>query len=220
MKSAVKYKYKGKFNPLKLKSDNIDRLSTAIVEDNTKLLELGCSTGFMSQYFSTQKKCSVYGVDINNLALKSAQKHCQKTICGDVDDKQTWKKIKAFAPFDIVFASAIIEHLKDETKFLQNIKKILKPKGLLIITIPNVSHWRNRLNLFFGKWDYKEYGLLDKTHLRFFTYYSFQKLLKENGFKVIDLKIDPAGGIKFFNLIAKYFPNFYAHQVVYKAQKL
>lgn len=207
----IKYGYQGKFNPLKLESTNIDRLSTALVPENSKVLELGCATGFMSRYFRRRLHCQVIGVDINP-AVKP-------TIIGNLEDKQTQNEIKQAGPYDVVFASAIIEHLKDPEVALQLIKSVLKPQGLLIITTPNVAHWSLRLKLLRGHWDYEDYGLLDRTHLRFFTYFSFQKLIQSAGFKVIAVKIDPAGGVKYFNWLFKYFPNFYAHQICIQAQK-
>ena len=207
----IKYCYQGRFDPLKLEATNIDRLSTALVPENSKVLELGCATGFMGQYFRRHLHCQVTGVDINP--------DVKPDIVGDLNSKVTWTKIKKFQPFDLVFASAIIEHLPNPEATLQLIKAVLKPEGMLIITAPNVAHWRLRLKLLCGHWDYEDYGLLDRTHLRFFTYFSFQKLIRSAGFKVIAVKIDPAGGVKYFNWLFKYFPNFYAHQICIQAQK-
>lgn len=205
----VKYDYVGKFDPFKLEPTNIDRLSTALVPEKSHVLELGCATGFMSQYFKDKLHCQVVGVDINP-AVKP-------TIIGDLEDKQTQTQIKHSGPYDVVFASAIIEHLKEPEALLQLIKSVLKVNGILIITTPNVAHWRQRLNLLLGRFDYQDYGLLDRTHLRFFTYFTFQKLIQSAGFKIIAVKIDPAGGFKYFNWLFKFFPNFYAHQICLKA---
>jgi SAM-dependent methyltransferase len=205
----IKYCYQGKFDPLKLEPTNIDWLSTALVPENSKVLELGCATGFMSQYFRRRLHCQVIGVDINP--------NVKPDITGDLNLPATWAKIKKFKPFDVVFASAIIEHLPNPEATLQLIKAVLKPQGQLIITAPNVAHWRLRLKLLRGHWDYEDYGLLDKTHLRFFTYYSFQKLISDAGFKIKQVLLDPAGGVKYFNWLFKYFPNFYAHQICIKA---
>ncbi|MDZ7587003.1 MAG: methyltransferase domain-containing protein, partial [Patescibacteria group bacterium] len=94
----IKYQYSGKFDPYKLKIDNIDRLSTAFMPKNAKVLELGCATGFMSRYFKTKLHCQVVGVDINPAT--------KPDIVGDIQQQNTWHKIKLQAPYDIVFASA------------------------------------------------------------------------------------------------------------------
>lgn len=206
----IKYRYQGKFNPDKLAMDNIDRLSTALVPKNSKVLELGCATGFMSQYFRQHLHCRVTGVDINPSV--------KPKICGDLNSPATWARIKKLKPFDVVFASSVLEHLPSPETTLQLIKSVLKPQGLLIVTLPNIAHWRQRLNLLRGRWDYQEYGLLDRTHLRFFNYFTGQKLVTDAGFKIKAVKIDPAGGFKYFNWLFKYFSNFYAHQICIQAQ--
>lgn len=205
----IKYAYSGKFDPLQLELTNIDRLSTALVPRNSQVLELGCATGFMSRYFRQHLGCQVIGVDINPVV--------KPDIVGDLNQLSTWKKIKAKASYDVVFASAIIEHLPSPEATLQLIKAVLKPGGLLIITLPNVAHWSLRLKLLRGHWDYEDYGLLDRTHLRFFNYFTSQKLVTDAGFSINQILIDPAGGVKYFNWLFKYFPNFYAHQICIKA---
>ena len=209
LNSKIKYSYSGSFNPDKLNPDNIDRLSTALVPRRSKVLELGCATGFMSKYFQRRLNCQVVGVDINPAA--------KPAIVGDLNLKSTWEKIKPKGQFDVVFASAVIEHLIDPEATLQLIKLVLKPKGRLIITTSNIAHWRMRLALLLGNFDYTDYGALDRTHLKFYTYYTFQRLIQAAGFKLKTIAIDPAGGLKYFNWLAKYWPNFYAHQICIEA---
>ena len=213
----MKYDYQGEFNPEQLKPTNIDRLSTQLVPPNSKLLELGCATGFMSKYFTQVKRCRVFGVEIDPEMAKIASKSCENILVGDLDQPQTWSKIQAVSPFDVIFASAVIEHLQNPWAALQSIKQMLKPHGSLIITTSNIAHWRMRLKLLLGQWSYEDYGTLDNTHLRFFTYHTFQEAVEQAGFTIERLAIDPAGGIKYFNWLARHWPNFYAHQIVIKA---
>lgn len=207
----IKYRYQGKFNPLQLELNNIDRLSTSFVSPNSRLLELGCATGYMSDYFKQKLHCQVTGVDINPLV--------KPDIIGDLNSTSTWKKIAVSGRFDVVFASAILEHLPQPETTLQLIKSVLKPGGKLIVTLPNIAHWCMRLKLLIGRWEYEDYGLLDRTHLRFFNYFTAQKLIATAGFKIKAVKIDPAGGIKYLSWLFKYFPNLYAYQICIKAQK-
>lgn len=218
--SEIKYQYQGKFNPDKLASDNIDRLSTQMIEPKTRVLELGCATGFMSHYLSQTKSCQVIGVDLNSEAIEQAKKHCHQTFVGDLDDEKLWQKLESIEPVDYVLASSVLEHTKDPWIILDRIYQIIRPKGHIVITMPNIAHWRARLHLLTGKWQYQDYGTFDRTHLRFFTYHSMQTLISEAGFIIDQVEIDPAGGIKYLNNIAKYWPNFYAHQVAIKAQRL
>lgn len=219
MTQKFKYSYPGKFNPAKLSPDNIDRLSTSLIPRNSKILELGCATGFMSQYFTDSLGCQVYGVELDSTAARKAAKYTRGVIVGNLDDHHTWKQIKKQGQFEVVFASSVIEHTRDPWTILNHITKVLKPGGQLIITTPNIAHWRARLHLLSGHWDYQDFGTFDNTHLRFFTYHSFQHLVTQAGLTIKKIDIDPAGGIKYFNWLAKHFPNFYAHQVVISATK-
>ncbi|MCX6816331.1 MAG: class I SAM-dependent methyltransferase [Candidatus Beckwithbacteria bacterium] len=211
MALKIKYFHRGQFDPSQLREDNIDRLSTSLVPHGSKVLELGCATGFMGNYLTKKLHCRVIGVDINP-AVKA-------DITGDLAKTSVWQEIKPHRPFDVVFASAILEHLPDPETTLQLIKSVLKPKGILIITLPNVAHWRQRLKLLRGHWDYEDYGLLDQTHLRFFNYFSGQRLITAAGFTINQILIDPAGGLKYFNWLVKHFPNLYAYQICIKANK-
>src|SRR3989344_2277448 len=101
----IKYSYQGKFNPEKLAPDNIDRLSTAMIPDKSKVLELGAATGFMGDWLKTAKRCQVIGVDINS--------ETKPDITGDLDDPSTWRKIEAKGKYGVVLASAVLEQVKD-----------------------------------------------------------------------------------------------------------
>ena len=205
----IKYRYQGKFDPDKLLTTNIDYLSTRLVKPKTKVLELGAATGFMSEHFRKHLGCKVIGVDINSEA--------KPDIAGDLNKLSTWKKIRAQAPYDLVFASSVLEHLPRPETTLQLIKAVLKPQGRLIATTGNVAWWRQRLRALLGKFEYEDYGIMDRTHLRFFTYFTFQKIIRDAGFKIKSVSIDPGGGVKYFNWLIKYWPNLYAQQICVEA---
>jgi len=207
----IKYRYQGKFDPDKLLKTNIDYLSTRLVKPKTKVLELGAATGFMSEHFRKHLGCKVVGVDINPEA--------QPDIVGDLNSISTWKKIRLQSPYDVVFASSVLEHLPSPETTLQLIKAVLKPGGRLIATTGNVAWWRQRLNAVLGRFEYEDYGIMDRTHLRFFTYFTFQELIRDAGFSIKSVAIDPGGGVKYLNWLVKYFPNLYAHQICIYAQK-
>ena len=215
----MKYDYGKEFDPHQLEPTNIAKLSTGFIPKKSNLLELVCATGFMSKYFTQVKQCRVFGVEIDPEMAKIAAKSCENILVGDLDQPQTWSKIQAVSPFDVVFASAVIEHLQNPWAALQSIKQVLKPQGILIVTTSNIAHWRMRLQLLFGRWNYQPYGTLDNTHLRFFTYDTFRDAVEQAGFVIETIAIDPTGGIKYFNWLARHWPNFYAHQIVIRARK-
>ena len=93
------------------------------------------------------------------------------------------KEIKS--QFDYIIFADVLEHLQDPTTVLKDCQGLLNHHGEIIISIPNVAHFSNRLGLLFGIWNYGARGILDKTHLRFYTKSSFQKEIQNCRF-VID----------------------------------
>jgi 2-polyprenyl-3-methyl-5-hydroxy-6-metoxy-1,4-benzoquinol methylase len=93
--------------------------------------------------------------------------------------------------FDFVVYADVLEHLVDPADVLKKSKALLDNRGILIISVPNVAHLWVRLQLMMGQWNYTERGILDKTHLRFFTRRSITKLVEENGFEILMLKVTP-----------------------------
>lgn len=213
----LKYYKNTKFNPEKLDPLNIDRLSTSLIPEGSKVLEIGCATGFMGEYLIKNKKCEVVGIDLAHGEAKEARKRLTSVIEGDIEKDETLEKIKG--KFDVVFASALIEHLKNPNEAIKKWKKFLKRDGVLIITTPNIAHWSMRLALLSGKFDYQEYGILDDTHLHFFTTETFKKLFTENGYKVDEFLIDSVGGghPRIARVLSRYSPNLFAYQMVVKA---
>lgn len=213
----LKYYKNTKFNPQKLNPLNIDRLSTSLIPEKSKVLEIGCATGFMGEYLIKNKKCEVVGVDLGHAEVNEARKRLAAVIEGDIEREDTLRKIKG--KYDVIFASALIEHLKDPNLAIKNWKKFLKKDGFLVVTTPNIAHWSIRVSLLLGKFDYQEYGILDNTHLHFFTTKTFKDLFTKNGYRVEEFLIDSVGGgyPRISRLLSTYFPNLFAYQMVIKA---
>lgn len=208
------------FNPKKLHPLNVDRQSIEQIQNNSRILEIGCATGFMGNYLIKNKKCTVVGVELGVDEAAEARKNLSKVIVGDVESTMTLRKIAKLEKFDVVFASALIEHLKDPWKALKNWKKFLKKDGCLIISTSNIAHWSMRFRLLNGKFNYESYGILDNTHLRFFTFYTFENLVRECGYTVEYKGIDSVGGgyPKISRIGSILFPNLFAYQMVIKAR--
>ena len=91
--------------------------------------------------------------------------------------------------FDKVLLMDVLEHLRVPEKLLWGCRSLLKPNGHLIVTVPNVANITVRLMLLFGRFHYTERGILDKTHVRFFTRKTARKMLKEHGYRITDQKM-------------------------------
>ncbi len=208
------------FKPEKLSKHNIDRLSLSLVPEGSKVLEIGCATGFMGEYLIKKKNCQVFGVELGRDEAEIAKTKLSRVVVGDIEDFQTFLQVKKFGKFDIIFATALIEHLKDPWNALKTWKVLLKPKGAIIISTSNIAHWSIRLSLLKGEFIYDKYGILDNTHLRFFTTKSFRKLVKDCGYTIEYSGLDAEGGgyPKVSLIGSKLFPNLFTYQMVIKAK--
>jgi ubiquinone/menaquinone biosynthesis C-methylase UbiE len=80
----------------------------------------------------------------------------------------------------------------DPTAVLAKLKKFLKPGGKFVVSLPNIAHYSTRFDLFLGKWDMKDGGILDRTHLRFFTKKTMMEMFEKSGLKIVKMK--PSSG--------------------------
>ena len=93
--------------------------------------------------------------------------------------------------FDFVLFLDVLEHLREPAALLARARQYLKPGGKVIVSVPNVAHWSVRFSLLFGSFRYGDRGILDKTHLHFYTLKTFRQMLKENNYKVIKVAATP-----------------------------
>ena len=143
------------------------------------VLDVGCAGGELGAFCNDN---IFYGIDGNAEALKSASKLYEKVELVDLNqipEKQIFE-----TKFDVIVFADVLEHLLDPEKILKHFKKYLKEDGIIIVSLPNVALWRVRLNLIFGKFDYTDYGVMDRTHLHLYTFKTAKELLSNSGFKV------------------------------------
>lgn len=152
-----------------------------------KILDVGCGSGILG---ADLKKLGnyVYGIDISDEELAMARNRLnevKKIDLARVGDLSIPKD------FDLILFADILEHLADPLAALAKLKNHLKDDGEVIISLPNVACWNMRLGLLFGQFNYKDYGLLDATHLRFFTKKSAKRLVRDAGFKISKIDVTP-----------------------------
>ena len=146
-----------------------------IVQESKKVLDLGCSDGIIGNYLNKYKNCDVYGCDINDESIKIAiSRNCYKKIFhADLDKDQTLDKSLELNSFDYVIIADVLEHLKNPENIIEIACKYLKNNGEILVCVPNVTHENIIINLLNEKFNYNDLGILDNTHLRFFTENSF-----------------------------------------------
>jgi len=178
-------------------------------ETPIKLLDIGCYDGHVGLLLKRKfgKQCKVYGIDVANNSIKLAlQKGIQAKIC-DVTAGISYESNK----FDYVFAGEIIEHLYDTDFFMEEVKRVLKPNGIFILTTPNFLSFGRRIYYLFGKGIFMEvsFSLPEKAagHIRYFTFDTLKELAKLHNFEPIMTFSDTVTFPWFrINLFAKIFP--------------
>lgn len=210
-------RYAKEFKINKTESIRINQIIN-LIGNNRTVLDLGCGDGYiMEKIRETGNK--VVGVEISSSAIAESRRKGFKVF--DLNLNKDWSKyIKS--KFDVVHAGEIIEHIFDTDKFLQNIRNVLKTKGSLVITTPNVASLGRRLLLLIGKSPLIEVTarLEDAGHQRYFTRKTLIKLLEENRFKINKIEssvvnFDVRG--RFYSvLLARLFPQF-GNNIIVKA---
>ena len=145
-----------------------------------RLLDLGCSSGALAERARALGH-HVVGVDLTELEGASAR--VDRLVCADLDDGIP-DEVSDEGPFDVVLAGDVLEHVRDPERLLRQARDILNPSGRLLVSVPNFSHWYVRLRTLFGLFDYDQRGLLDRTHVRFFTRRSIERDLRRAHFRI------------------------------------
>jgi O-antigen biosynthesis protein len=165
------------FDEIDLDSGNVHADVVRLVGDAERVLELGPATGYMSRAF-TERGATVVGIEIDPEMAARAEEFCSRVIVADLDSLDLDAELGE-ERFDAIVAADVIEHLKDPLGALKRLRKFLSPDGTFVISVPNIAHGSVRLALLSGHFEYQDIGLLDSTHLRFFTRETLEQLLDE-----------------------------------------
>lgn len=153
------------------------------IKPGTRVLEFGPATGYMTKYMKEVLKCEVYIVEIDGEAYENACVYSKGGICGNIEDYE-WVELFADLKFDYITFSDVLEHLTDPWRVLKIASKFLKEDGKVLISIPNIAHNAVLIDLFNNKFEYRRTGILDNTHLRFFTHDSAVRMFEQNDLEV------------------------------------
>lgn len=146
---------------------------------NKRVLEAGCASGHVSKMLFAQG-CSVVGIEVDGEVVEPARAWVERVIVGDFDDPSLWDDLRGEL-FDVVLFGDVLEHLKDPLATLREAVKHLVPSGIVVLSVPNIAHADVKIALLKGSFTYQESGLLDQTHIHFFTKESVLKLVKDAG---------------------------------------
>ena len=144
-----------------------------------RVLDIGCGAGRLGEALKARQQAEVVGIELDEAAAAAARQRLDEVIVGDIERLDL-----DFPPgsFDAIVCGDILEHLREPDRLLRRARGWLAADGRLVASIPNVRHHSVVRSLLEGNWTYESAGLLDRTHLRFFTRREIEKLLFRAGF--------------------------------------
>ena len=163
------------------------KLVVDFVHMGTQVLELGSATGYMTRYMSEKLNCTVTAVELDSKMAEVARPYCKRMIVANLEEDIWYEKLQGYK-FDHIVCADVLEHLRNPSKVLSQLKNLLKEDGTIIISIPNIAYSGVLLELFKGEFNYRPAGILDETHIYFFTRQSFLTMISDNGFFLHNLK--------------------------------
>lgn len=167
--------------------DEIIQLIQEPEEKNLRILEVGCGCGAsLLKIKNLYRNTELHGIELNSHSASIAS-HFADIKAFDI---QTLELGYDEASFDYIILADVLEHLYDPWNVVNNLKRFLKKSGKLLISIPNVSHYSVIRDLLNGDWTYTDAGILDRTHVRFFTLNEVNKMLLEAGYKKIEYSMN------------------------------
>jgi 2-polyprenyl-3-methyl-5-hydroxy-6-metoxy-1,4-benzoquinol methylase len=157
-----------------------------------RIFEGGVSSGYLARALVAEGRI-VDGAELDAAMAEKAAAVCDRIWVGDLDRLD----LDALAPaYDAFLFGDTLEHLVDPGALLRKLLPRLAPDGALVVSIPNIGNWTTRFGLLLGRFDYADRGILDRTHLRFFTLRTAKALLEDAGYRVVSTTAAvPAPGV-------------------------
>ncbi|OGM27015.1 hypothetical protein A3D00_01940 [Candidatus Woesebacteria bacterium RIFCSPHIGHO2_02_FULL_38_9] len=171
-----------KYKKISLDEYGVHQKIVRAVQPKTVVLEIGCAYGYITREL-TKKGCKVYCIEKDFRAAQIAASFCRQIVVGDIEEKDILEKVKVKKFGTIIFAD-VLEHLKNPVGVLKRSVEFLNDGGRIIISVPNISFVTNRLTHLLGKFDYTKTGIMDESHLHFFTKKSISELIDKAGLRV------------------------------------
>lgn len=162
-----------------------------LVGRGKRVLDVGCATGDLDKIL-IGRGCDVIGIEPDGAAAEIAKQHLSQVLSVKIEELDLLETFGT-SSFDAVIVADVLEHLQTPVEVLRQLSSILAPGGVIVASIPNVAHGAVRLALLEGRFDYTDVGLLDRTHIRFFTLPTVDQLFEDAGLVIVELRRTTAG---------------------------
>jgi 2-polyprenyl-3-methyl-5-hydroxy-6-metoxy-1,4-benzoquinol methylase len=176
-----KYEYS-----IDLASDSAGARVIAMVGKGKRVLEVGAGPGSITRHLIDHGQCDVVAVEIDPDAVERLRSFCPQVHSADLNDPQWHRCLAGLPKFDAVVAADVLEHLTDPWRALKDLRNLLNEEGFVVLSLPHVGHLSIVACLMEQNFEYRDWGLLDRTHLRFFGLKNMEALIADAGLKIID----------------------------------
>lgn len=155
-------------------------------QDLQRIVEVGCSSGALAKAYRERNACCHYiGIEIDASYAEVAQENCNEVFSGNIE-LFTEEQFSHLFPSDCWIFGDTLEHLYDPWGLLKRIHKLLSKDGQIIACIPNAQHWSIQTSLCGGVFRYQDQGLMDRTHIRWFTRTTILELFESTGYRIVE----------------------------------
>lgn len=183
-----------------------------IIPTGSRVLDIGCHTGILGEALRQKKQCIVTGIDSDTAALEVARLRLNAVTMANLE-VPGWSTslVASDARFDVVLFGDVLEHTKEPERILEEGRALLSAKGFAIVSLPNIANLRIRLGLLGGKFEYGDSGILDQTHIRFFTLSTARRMVREAGYAIVS---ETYSGYSMPRWLIDLFPSLFAVNVI------
>ena len=180
------HEYEVKYDiELDLMSENSLKLINDRLADNKEILEIGPANGRLTRHLKEKRNCAVDIVEYNPISGADASKYARTALIGEKEgnvENDIWIEKLKKNKYDYIIFADVLEHLYYPKKVLEKCKSLLKNDGKILVSIPNIANVNIILSLIKGEFNYTPTGLLDDTHIRFFTKKTFKRMIESIGY--------------------------------------
>ena len=153
------------------------------VPPGSSVLDVGCATGYLGEAL-VERGCRVWGLERDEEAAAVAASSYEEVHVVDLDLCDSLPVPERF--FDVVLCADVLEHLREPERGLRLVRPHLAPGATVVVSLPNVAHFSVRVPLLLGRFEYGPSGILDRTHVRLYTFRTARQLVTSCGFDVCD----------------------------------